>query len=97
LTLSDPDRIVIDMVDTRLAKDLPALDDDKDVLRGIRSALRDGKILRVVLDFKRRAKIKSFLLTPKGPYGNRLVVDLDDRSAKEAPSRLRASIVSRRI
>jgi N-acetylmuramoyl-L-alanine amidase len=81
--LSDPDRIVIDMVDTRLAKDLPALDDDKDVLRGIRSALRDGKILRVVLDLKRRAKIKSFLLTPKGPYGNRLVVDLDDRSAKK--------------
>ncbi len=78
--LDGPDRLVVDIADARLAGDLPAADGGDLVVSGLRSGVRDGDDLRVVLDLKQAAKVKSFLLEPNGTYGHRLVIDVYPRS-----------------
>jgi N-acetylmuramoyl-L-alanine amidase len=75
-SLDDPDRLVIDIPDARLEGKLPTVKADEPLLIGIRSGIREGDDLRLVLDLKQKARAKSFLLEPKGKYGHRLVVDL---------------------
>lgn len=93
-TLSDPHRIVIDIEDVEAAAQLPAEVKSASRIQGIRSAVRSGDDLRVVLDLKRPARARSFLLEPAGAYGHRLVVDVlapDDRTlAADGPRRERA-------
>lgn len=75
-TLKNPDRIVIDISNTRLAAGtIPA---PNGVVRNIRHAPRNGKDLRVVLDLALPVEPKSFLLKPHENYGYRLVVDLEN-------------------
>jgi N-acetylmuramoyl-L-alanine amidase len=74
-SLSDPDRIVIDLPNTS-AKGLLVLPESKGLVTGLRTGSRPGGELRVVLELKRSAKAKTFLLTPNEQYGHRLVVDL---------------------
>lgn len=75
-TLGDPDRVVIDIEDTRLRQALPDSARDSGMVRRIRSARRNGDDLRVVLDLDAPGQPKSFLLSPAGDYGHRLVVDV---------------------
>ncbi len=74
--LSDPHRVVLDIQNARL-RNSPAqpIAADK-YLKEVRSAMRNPNDLRVVLDLKTDARIKSFLLPPNQQYGHRLVVDL---------------------
>jgi N-acetylmuramoyl-L-alanine amidase len=74
--LSDPHRVVLDIQNARLINS-PAqpIAADK-YLKEVRSAMRNSNDLRVVLDLKTDARIKSFLLPPNQQYGHRLVVDL---------------------
>ena len=84
--LRDPDRVVIDLRDTRLLKRVPRARPGDRLLVRIRAAQRkrserrgrDGTSndLRVVLDMKQRVRPKSFLLKPNSKYGHRLVVDV---------------------
>jgi len=74
-SLTGPDRLVIDLRNTRLKGRLPDVGDDP-VIRGLRSARRGRDDLRVVLDLKQAVKPKSFVLKPNRQYGHRLVVDL---------------------
>jgi N-acetylmuramoyl-L-alanine amidase len=82
LVLSEPDRLVLDLVGAQLKQALPELDATGPVIAGMRSA-RDAEndTLRIVLDLKKSVQPRSFVLKPAGPYGHRLVVDLYD--AKE--------------
>lgn len=78
-TLSDPERVVIDIRDTRLAASVPEGD-------GLISRLRtgnDGDVLRVVLDLSRSAQPRSFLTPPNATYGHRLVIDLSPKAGGE--------------
>lgn len=78
-SLSNPSRLVIDIENTRLGTsfaDLPLTDTP---IRGIRSAERNGKDLRVVLDLSASIKPKSFVLPKHGDKNDRLVIDLFDR------------------
>ena len=85
-TLRNPDRLVIDLEDTRLARPVPRFDFGPSLLRGIRHAPRGGGALRVVLDLKRPVRPKSFVLRPNREYGHRLVIDLhDSRAAAQKP------------
>lgn len=75
-TLEGPDRVVLDIADTRLPGGLPAAEPSDPCLVGLRSGVREGDDLRVVLDLKQPVRVKSFVLEPDGANGHRLVVDL---------------------
>lgn len=74
-SLEAPDRIVIDLKDTRvsLPTDIPA---PRGFVAGIRTGTRPGGELRVVLDLTQPVKPEIFLLEPNDAYGHRLVIDL---------------------
>ncbi len=75
--LSDPFRVVIDMEKTEPLAVLPQPVVRDGFVRGIRSG-QHGGFLRIVLDLKKHARAKSFLLNPNEHYGHRLVVDVYD-------------------
>ena len=81
--LSEPYRVVIDLQNTEpfAALPQPALGDGyvQDIRRG-----QHGDFLRVVLDLKKQARAKSFLLAPNKHYGHRLVVDVYDEKQEQA-------------
>tara|TARA_R110002096_G_scaffold65006_1_gene158243 strand:- start:23964 stop:25283 length:1320 start_codon:yes stop_codon:yes gene_type:complete len=75
-TLRAPDRLVIDLKDSRLAQSLTNLPKGIGNVRSIRSAVRANGQLRVVLDLSQGVRSRSFTAAPNGQYGHRLVVDL---------------------
>jgi len=84
-SLPKPDRLVIDLDRSRV-DDLIHWKPPQNarLIRGIRSAVRNGNDLRVVVDLKKSVRPKTFLLKPNRAYGHRLVVDLYDATAKTA-------------
>ncbi len=75
-TLRGPDRVVIDLKDSRLGKDLAAMPQGAGAIRAIRSAIRADGQLRVVLDLNTAVRSRTFTAGPNATYGDRLVVDL---------------------
>jgi len=86
-SLSGPDRVVIDLDDTHLLQGLPQVGDAGGILKRVRSATREGKNLRVVLDLNHRVRSKSQLLRPNGQHGYRLVIDLIDNRLYSKPKK----------
>jgi len=76
LVLTDPDRAVIDIRNARLNKDPVQPGTTDNFVSQIRSSVRDQTDVRFVMDLKRSAEIKSFLLAPNQTYGHRLVIDI---------------------
>jgi len=79
-----PDRLVIDLKDSRLAKSLTRLPKGAGAIRSIRSAIRSNGQLRVVLDLNQGVRSRSFTAGPNSQYGDRLVIDLT-RAGNLAP------------
>jgi len=79
-TLENPDRVVVDLIesDLRGTFDLLALVDTP--IANIRSA-QNGKDTRIVLDMRGKVQPRSFVLGPNEQYGERLVIDLYDNVA----------------
>lgn len=75
-TLRGPDRLVIDLKDSRLAKTLNAMPKGAGAVRSIRSAVRADGQLRVVLDLNTAVRSRTFTAGPNATYGDRLVIDL---------------------
>ncbi|WP_261843970.1 N-acetylmuramoyl-L-alanine amidase family protein [Aliamphritea ceti] len=75
-TLKNPDRIVLDVENSKFTADLKQLNLTKSPVQRIRSGAKDKKNLRIVLDLKSDVRAKSFALSPNDKYGHRLVVDL---------------------
>ncbi len=88
-TLTNPDRIVIDMQNGVLQGALPRLDFSGPLLAGVRTGSQQSDTLRVVLDLKRPSRPRTFVLQPNQQYGHRLVIDLYDVSTimQEQPAR----------
>jgi N-acetylmuramoyl-L-alanine amidase len=84
IVLDNPRRIVLDVVDTRLRASFSKLSLDGTPIRGIRSAVREGDDLRVVFDMAGAVNPRSFALKANDQAGDRLVLDLYDRSAASA-------------
>lgn len=76
--LSNPNRIVIDLKNTKVRGTLPSATYNESRIKGLRYAKRGKNGLRVVLDLKNAVKPKSFVLKPHGAFGHRLVVDIFD-------------------
>ena len=80
-TLRGPDRLVIDLKDSRLAKSLTAMPQGAGAVRSIRSAVRADGQLRVVLDLNTAVRSRTFTVGPNATYGDRLVIDLEKEGA----------------
>jgi N-acetylmuramoyl-L-alanine amidase len=88
-TLSNPNRVVIDLKDVRKSAALVSDEKETELLRSIRSAVRQSDDLRIVLDLKGKARPRSFLLQPDSKNGYRLVVDM--HATKLSPTPIKTS------
>jgi N-acetylmuramoyl-L-alanine amidase len=78
ILLENPRRIVLDVERASLKTSLADLTLDKTPVMRIRSGVRDGDGLRVVLDMGAKVKPRSFALKANDQAGDRLVLDLYD-------------------
>src|SRR6266478_6109326 len=74
--LKNPDRVVLDVADARLASGARAAPAGTGTVKQVRMARRPSGELRIVLDLSRPIQAKSFLAAPNNRYGYRLVIDL---------------------
>lgn len=75
-TLADPYRVVVDLsqVEWRVA---PGKDDRKGVISGLRFAQFGPRTSRMVIDVREPVEVrKAFLLTPRGNWAYRFVIDI---------------------
>ncbi len=86
-TLPDPQRVVVDLNNVRARRAITQPDPADPLLSRIRTAKRNGRDLRVVLDLKEPVRPQSFALKPQGGYGHRLVIDLHARARESTPGR----------
>lgn len=84
--LSQPERLVIDISDAKLLGSFDGLPMKTGPVKNIRSGMRHGKDLRIVLDLREGVKPKSFPLLPNEQYGHRLVIDLETQASSRAPA-----------
>ena len=77
-TLSNPHRVVVDIENSSMAGNFSNLDFADSPITGVRSAVREGNTLRMVIDLGKEVKPSSFTLLPNSELGDRLVVDLYD-------------------
>lgn len=78
LELKNPRRLVIDVADTALRADYDDLDLSETPIRRLRSGVRDGNDLRLVLDLREAVRPRSFALKASDRAADRLVIDLYD-------------------
>lgn len=76
MTLSDPERVVVDISAATASELIKSLPQDQGFIKQIRVGDQGNGDLRVVIDLAARASPKSFAVAPGGSYGHRLVVDL---------------------
>ncbi|MCD1585398.1 N-acetylmuramoyl-L-alanine amidase [Vreelandella titanicae] len=86
-SLENPARLVIDLDDTQMDTDPSTLPLHDSAITSVRTGVREGGGLRVVLELNREIEPRHFTLTPNDQYGHRLVVDLEypGESAVENP------------
>ena len=93
--LSNPSRLVLDLASANLSADLAQLPLKDTPVDRVRSAVRNGSDLRVVLDLNAAVKPKSFLLGSHGEKNDRLVVDLFDKQ-KVVEKTVQTAVAGRR-
>ncbi len=98
-SLHDPERVVLDLRQTRMTHGLVDQVQANSLIRGIRSGVRNGSDLRVVFDLQEKISPRSFLLPALGNKPHRLVLDLHhtrNASVRKTPKKqsLREVIVA---
>lgn len=78
-TLSDPARVVIDIRDAHLTGALPSMRFNGSPLRALRSGMRNGTDLRIVLDLNKGTVLKSHALHGVKGRGYKLQIDLQQK------------------
>jgi len=87
MVLDNPSRIVVDVTDTTLKSTLSDLELENTPVKSIRSGVREGDDLRVVFDMSEGVNPRSFALKANEQAGDRLVIDLYDRTTKSSTPR----------
>lgn len=82
-TLSDPERVVIDIENAALLRAFTDLDFADSPVTSLRTAQRDDRSLRVVLDLSAKVNPSAFTLGANGEFRDRLVVDLYDFETRQ--------------
>ena len=89
-TLRQPNRVVIDLTDGRLAEAVTALPQNIGFVRSVRVGKRGERDLRIVIDLSQAVQARSFFAGPVANRGDRLVIDLGERrsptTVKRAPA-----------
>ncbi len=80
--LSKPDRFVVDLIDVVGTGNKPKINYANTAIKNIRSGIRNGNDLRLVLELKQSLKGNVYLLKPAAGKGNRLVIELLSKSSK---------------
>jgi N-acetylmuramoyl-L-alanine amidase len=83
-SLTKPDRLVIDLTNIQQHTTFNKLQLKGSPITKVRSAVRQGNNLRIVLDLKSPVTADKFTLGPNQQYGHRLVVDLHLKQARQA-------------
>ena len=86
-TLRGPDRLVVDLKNSRLSGALRDLPQGDGSIRSIRTGVRANGQLRVVLDLNQTVRSRSFTAGPNDQYGDRLVIDLHQQGNLRAVKR----------
>lgn len=92
MVLSNPGRIVLDIENTSLKSNLADLKLDGTPIKQIRSGVREGDDLRVVLDVGAQVDPRSFVLKANEKAGDRLVLDLYDKGAVSTTKKVKKSV-----
>ena len=96
-SLSSPNRLVIDIEDSRLLKAIEDLPTQTGPVKKVRSGMRNNKDLRIVLDLREAVNPKSFQLKPNKNYGHRLVVDLYRKSKVKEAGKVKPVVISKPV
>ncbi len=74
--LSDPERVVVDLANTRIDAAAEALPGGQGLVKSLRAGPRDRGGLRIVIDLNAAAEPRSFVVPPAAGLGHRVVLDL---------------------
>ena len=78
-TLKNPQRLVIDIENTPRNFDFKKVANKSKLIKKVRySTAKNPQSVRVVIELNKKLKKNIFALPPTAPYGNRLVIDLND-------------------
>lgn len=83
MLLPNPERLVLDLSQAQLRTGLRGVDLKDSPIKAIRSGIRNGTDLRLVLDLHASVKPKSYLLAATDEFGHRLVVDMYDAGKRK--------------
>ncbi|MDX1405432.1 MAG: N-acetylmuramoyl-L-alanine amidase, partial [Woeseiaceae bacterium] len=86
-TLRGPDRLVIDLANSRLPASGFELPRNNGSIKSVRTGVRANGQLRVVLDLNQSVRSRSFTAGPNERYGDRLVIDLHQQGNLRAVKR----------
>ncbi len=86
-TLRNPNRLVVDLKESRLGKAFEGMPRGTGLVRGIRSGVSADGQLRVVLDLNDAVRSRTFTAGPNSTYGDRLVIDLQREGTLEPVKR----------
>ena len=86
LSLANPDRFVVDLIDSRIDTSLRDLPLEGTPIKQVRSGIRKGSDLRLVFDLDSDVRTSLFSLTPSESIGHRIVIDLFDEVTAAEPS-----------
>ena len=81
--LEDPHRFVVDIKSSFTDLSFNGLDFSDSPISGIRSGVRNGDSLRIVLDLTSAVEPETFSLAPNSGFGERLVLDLYDKTGSQ--------------
>ena len=84
LTLENPDRFVVDLVNSQLKTPLSSLPLEGTPILQVRSGVRKGTDLRLVFDLVEKVRTSVFILPPNESTGHRIVIDLFDDERVDA-------------
>jgi N-acetylmuramoyl-L-alanine amidase len=76
-TMHSPERVVIDLRDTKLNADLSKVKIANTGIKKMRTGLHPQNMLRIVFEMEHKVFVNSFVLEPNAQYGDRLVIDLE--------------------
>lgn len=97
LTLHKPERLVLDIKNTKMPRGMIDQVESNSLIRSIRSGVRKGNDLRVVFDLNEKVSPRSFLLSPSGKSGHRLVVDLYNKKLKNTQAKKESKVKKRDV